>query len=93
MFYVKDHKTRDMFDPLARFGRHRRSRLEKSWAKCAFRRFRPPDPKGFRPAFRSDSGHPRSVSDAGDYCFSHWPISVNLLPFFFRMDSPLRAIL
>ena len=33
MFYVKDHKTRDMFDPLARFGRHRRSRLEKSWAK------------------------------------------------------------
>lgn len=33
MFYAKDHKTRDMFDPLARFGPHRRSRLEKSWAK------------------------------------------------------------
>ena len=61
---------------------------------CAFRRFRPPEPRLIRPAFRGDSGHPRSVSDAGDYCFSHWPISVNLCcPFFFRMDSPLRAIL
>jgi hypothetical protein len=33
VFFAKDHKTRDMFDPLARFGPHRRSRLEKSWAK------------------------------------------------------------
>lgn len=33
MFFVKDHKTRDMFDPLSRFGPHRRNRLEKSWAK------------------------------------------------------------
>ncbi|OGC92557.1 MAG: hypothetical protein A2W25_12575 [candidate division Zixibacteria bacterium RBG_16_53_22] len=33
MFFVKDHKTRDIFDPLARFGPHRRDRLEKSWAK------------------------------------------------------------
>ena len=33
MFFAKDHKTRDMFDPLARFGPHRRNRLEKSWAK------------------------------------------------------------
>ena len=33
MFFVKDHKTRDMFDPLARFGPHRRNRLEKSWAR------------------------------------------------------------
>ncbi|MHB1041055.1 MAG: tRNA-dihydrouridine synthase, partial [Desulfobacteria bacterium] len=61
---------------------------------CAFRRFRPPEPRLSRPAFREDSGHPRSVSDAGDYCFSQWPISVNLCcPFFFRKDSPLRAIL
>ena len=66
----------------------------KSPSGCAFRRFRPPEPRRSRPAFREDSGHPRSVSDAGDYCFSHWPISVNLCcPFFFRMDSPLRAIL
>lgn len=33
VFFVKDHKTRDMFDPLARFGPHRRNRLEKSWAR------------------------------------------------------------
>jgi len=33
VFFAKDHKTRDMFDPLARFGPHRRNRLEKSWAK------------------------------------------------------------
>ena len=33
MFFAKDHKTRDMFDPLARFGRHRRNRLENSWAR------------------------------------------------------------
>jgi hypothetical protein len=33
VFFAKDHKTRDMFDPLARFGRHRRNRLEKSWAR------------------------------------------------------------
>lgn len=61
---------------------------------CAFRRFRPPEPRLNRPAFREDSGHPRSVSDAGGYCFSQWPISVNLCcPFFFRKDSPRRAIL
>ena len=61
---------------------------------CAFRRFRPLEPRRSRPSFREDSGHPRSVSDAGDYCFSQWPISVNLCcPFFFRKDSPLRAIL
>ena len=61
---------------------------------CAFRRFRPLEPRRSRPSFREDSGHPRSVSDAGDYCFSQWPISVNLCcPFFFRMDSPRRAIL
>lgn len=33
MLFAKDHKTRDMFDPLARFGRHRKSRLERSWAR------------------------------------------------------------
>ena len=33
MIFTKDHKTRDMFDPLARFGRHRRGLLEGSWAK------------------------------------------------------------
>ena len=31
--FVKDHKTRDMFDPLARFGPHRKSRLERAWAR------------------------------------------------------------
>ncbi|RJP24342.1 MAG: restriction endonuclease subunit R, partial [Deltaproteobacteria bacterium] len=35
-------------------------------ATCAFRRFRPLEPRLSRPAFREDSGHPRSVSDAGD---------------------------
>jgi len=33
MIFTKDHKTRDMFDPLARFGPHRRELLEGSWAK------------------------------------------------------------
>jgi len=33
MIFTKDHKTRDMFDPLARFGPHRRCLLEGSWAK------------------------------------------------------------
>jgi hypothetical protein len=33
MIFTKDHKTRDMFDPLARFGPHRRGLLEGSWAK------------------------------------------------------------
>ena len=28
-----DHKTRDMFDPQARFGPHRKERLRRSWAK------------------------------------------------------------
>jgi len=33
VLFAKDHKTLDMFDPLARFGPHRRERLEKSWAR------------------------------------------------------------
>jgi len=33
MIFTKDHKSRDMFDPLARFGPHRRGLLEGSWAK------------------------------------------------------------
>jgi hypothetical protein len=33
VIFTKDHKTRNMFDPLARFGPHRRRRLEQSWAK------------------------------------------------------------
>jgi len=33
MIFTKDHKTRDMFDPLARFGPHRRGLMEGSWAK------------------------------------------------------------
>lgn len=33
MIFTNDHKTRDMFDPLARFASHRRRFLEASWAK------------------------------------------------------------
>lgn len=33
MFYTKDHKTLNMFDPLDRFGPKRRKLLERSWAK------------------------------------------------------------
>ena len=31
MIFTKDHKTRDMFDPLAQFGTHRKQRLKNSW--------------------------------------------------------------
>jgi hypothetical protein len=33
LIFTRDHKTRDMFDPLARFGPHRKERLQRSWAK------------------------------------------------------------
>lgn len=33
MIFVMDHKTRDMFDRLARFAPHRSGLLEGSWAK------------------------------------------------------------
>ena len=33
MFYAKDHKTLNMFDPLDDFGPRRRALLERSWAK------------------------------------------------------------
>lgn len=86
-------KNLDLFS-VAMFGAAGAVGIWFSQPACAFRRFRPPEPRLIRPAFREDSGHPRSVSDAGGYCFSQWPISVNLCcPFFFRKDSPRRAIL
>jgi len=33
VIFSRDHKTRDMFDPQARIGLHRKERLRRSWAK------------------------------------------------------------
>ena len=59
MIFAKDHKTLDMFDPLARFGPHRRERLEKSWARLFREEILPELPvHKLRPFFSESKGAP-----------------------------------
>jgi hypothetical protein len=59
LIFAKDHKTRDMFDPLARFGRHRKSRLERSWAKLFREEILPELPvHKLRPFYSESKGAP-----------------------------------
>src|SRR3972149_7556289 len=59
LIFAKDHKTRDMFDPLARFGRHRKSRLERSWAKLFREEILPELPvHKLRPFYAESKGAP-----------------------------------
>jgi len=59
VLFAKDHKTLDMFDPLARFGPHRRERLEKSWARLFREEILPELPvHKLRPFFSESKGAP-----------------------------------
>jgi len=59
LIFAKDHKTLDMFDPLARFGPHRRERLEKSWARLFREEILPELPvHKLRPFFSESKGAP-----------------------------------
>jgi len=57
LLFAKDRKTLDMFGPLARFGPHRRERLEKSWARSFREKILPERPvHTLRPFFSGSTG-------------------------------------
>ena len=59
MIFAKDHKTRDMFDPLARFGPHRKERLKRSWARLFREEILPELPvHKLRPFYSEKKGAP-----------------------------------
>ena len=59
MIFANDHKTRDMFDPLARFGPHRKERLKRSWARLFREEILPELPvHKLRPFYSEKKGAP-----------------------------------
>ncbi len=59
LLFTKDHKTRPLFNPLERFGKHRRARIENGWAQLFREQILPKLPvERIRPFYCGSKGAP-----------------------------------
>ena len=59
MIFAKDHKTSNLFEPLDRFGKHRRARIENGWAHLFREQILPQLPvHQLRPYYSGSQGAP-----------------------------------